>query len=85
MTVSDIIALWGSSEDFSRALGLKHLSHGRTMRRRGSIPHAYWDDVVLLSAKFSQPVTKDDLRAANAMRKPRPQAITSSTQEAAAA
>lgn len=50
-TVAELIGLWPSAEQFARDLGLKHTSHGRAMRARGSIHPRWWDAVVLAASK----------------------------------
>lgn len=48
-TVAELIALWGSAEQFAREVGLKRPEHARTMRLRGSI-NERWHDAVVLAA-----------------------------------
>lgn len=50
-TVGELIALWPSAEQFARDLKLKHTSHARLMRMRGSIAPRWWDDVVLAASR----------------------------------
>ena len=45
-TVAELIGLWPSAEVFARDLKLKHTSHGRMMRNRGSIHPRWWNLVV---------------------------------------
>jgi hypothetical protein len=48
-TVADLIALWGSAEQFAREVGLKRPEHARTMRIRGTI-NERWHDAIVLAA-----------------------------------
>lgn len=43
---ASIIDLWPSAEHFAADIGLKHLSHARTMKVRGRIPARHHDRVL---------------------------------------
>lgn len=68
VTFSSIIGHWKSAEEFSRDLGLKTYSHGRTMKRRNSIPVAHWPKVLEAAKARNLPVTLADLMEAQMAR-----------------
>lgn len=61
----DIINRWKNAEEFGRDLGLKGYSHGRVMKRRNSIPPAYWPKVLEAAHKQNIELTESELRAAH--------------------
>lgn len=46
-----LIEMWPSNRDFAEDIGLKNISHGRTMKVRGRIPRAYWYPLVAAAKK----------------------------------
>ena len=44
-TFDDVFVAFGGPRRFAAALGIKHF-HAGTMKSRGSIPPAYWSDLV---------------------------------------
>jgi hypothetical protein len=50
-TVSDIFDLWPSAAELARDIGLKRESHATVMKHRGSIPVAYWPQLIDAAAR----------------------------------
>jgi hypothetical protein len=44
--VIKLIEMWPSNREFAEDIGLKNISHCRTMKVRGRIPRAYWYPLV---------------------------------------
>lgn len=65
-TVSQIIEQWPSAETFADDIGLKHRSHARVMKLRGSIPRRYWLLVIDAAAKRGIRLDEASLSASHA-------------------
>lgn len=53
--VIKLIELWPTNREFAEDIGLKNISHGRTMKVRGRIPRAYWYPLVAAAKKRKLP------------------------------
>jgi hypothetical protein len=68
-SVSDIISLWPSAEQFAKDIGLKYPSYGRVIKMRRRLPERYWPAALESAEKRGYKLTKKDLERANAASK----------------
>jgi len=63
--VPSIISRWPNAETFAADLGLKHLSYGRVMKLRRSIPPAHWPAALKAAEVRGIPLSQQELEDAH--------------------
>ena len=51
IAITELMEKWPSNRAFAEDIGLKQISHSRTMKTRGRIPRAYWHAIVSKARK----------------------------------
>lgn len=83
-TFEDIFVAFGGPKRFAAALGIKHF-HAGTMKTRGSIPPAYWADLVSAAHEHGiEGVTLEALAEMAKAKRPEGQTGPASERESAA-